>query len=256
MPTDLLPQSQPDQVVTTRRPTIIKIETSTAPTNTPAGPNNDVNNVSPNVIQRPTNRPGAGNAPVESVQAPQQTAGNNLLNNIISKLGDARPEAQPTLPLAPATDVGSYSVQVLAKVTPGPGGASAPQETATVGGTITMGSAKVTLTPGLSTTVGSGGDATFIGITTNAAGQTLITLSSSGTAVTATVTDAPAIITLPKTGFEASITDVARAGGLSTSGARGAAAPTSSKGAAAEMRAELGWWASAILGILGAGIVL
>ena len=87
-----------------------------------------------------------------------------------------------------------------------PSGAAAPLTTCkTLKGTVT-------LTPGLSTTVGPEGDATFIGITTDTTGQTIITISSSGTAITATISDAPAVITLPKTGFEASITDVARAG--------------------------------------------
>ena len=58
---------------------------------------------------------------------------------------------------------------------------------------------------------------TSIGITTDATGQTLITLSSCGTAITATISNAPAVITLPKTGFEASITDAALPAPLSLS---------------------------------------
>ena len=152
-------------------------------------------------------------------------------------------------------------MQVQQHITPGPNppgdaGALAPQATATLGGVITLGSTKLTLTPGLSTTVGPKTDATSIGITVDGTGQTVITLSSSGRAITATVSDTLAVITLPKTGFEASITDVARPASFTGPDTRGAAVSTSRKKGAANKSGELHGWTGAMLGILGLGVVL
>jgi hypothetical protein len=217
-------------VVVTTRPTIIGITTNTQPRETGRPSNND-----------PNTRPSAGgpNANGDNMN-PAPTGQDSLLENIVSGLGDAPGRIQ------------AQSAQAL--VTPAPG-VSAPQATATVGGIITAGEVPLTLTPGLSTTIGAEADATFIGITTNAAGQTVITISSSGTAVTATVTDAPLTVTLPKTGFEASITNAARPGQWSSSAA-GTAASTSSRGGAVGQQRVQSWWTSAVMGVLGAVVAM
>lgn len=174
---------------------------------------------------------GAGDdAPGDPAQSPQQqTAPNTLLNDIVSGLADTTPLPQPT---------------AQAPITPAPTPVPAPTA---IPGTLTLGSATLTLTHGLSTTLGAEPDATFVSISTDAAGQTIVVISSSGTAITATVTDAPATVTLPKTGFEASITDVARPGAWSTGVGR-AAAPTSSRGVAGALRGEVRWWSGVVVG--------
>ncbi|KAH7402406.1 hypothetical protein BKA66DRAFT_448693 [Pyrenochaeta sp. MPI-SDFR-AT-0127] len=267
MPSDLSPPRQPDQVVTTRRPAILNVRTSTTPTVTQSPSNNNLpGNADDNDKEdgpgQPTGNPGAGNALNDPVLVPSQPAGNSLLDNIVSRLGDAQPEAQAPQPLPPATAAGDNTVVIAQQqatagpTAPGAANTASPQVTVAAGGSVTLGTATLTLTPGLSTTIGSDTDATFVGITTNTAGQTIITISSSGTAITATVTDALATITLPKTGFEASITDIAGPGGMSTSRAAGAAASTSSRGAAMDSRGGLDWWTGTALGILGLGVVL
>lgn len=152
----------------------------------------------------------------------------------------------------------------LAQVTPGPKAASdvngtpvqAVQATLPLGGMITAGSATLTLTPGLSTTIGTASGATFIAITTNSAGQTLITVSASGTATTATVAIASATLTLSGTGFGAIITDVARPGDYKTSTAGRVAAATSSKAGASHARLESDLWTRLLLGTMGFAMVL
>ncbi|OAL56849.1 hypothetical protein IQ07DRAFT_674983 [Pyrenochaeta sp. DS3sAY3a] len=233
-PTHLGPQRQPDRVVTTRRPTIVNVRTSTAQTLAPRPPTNnrpgangdDVQSVG---VQGQQTGTGAGDdAPGEPAQSPQQqTAPNTLLNDIVSGLGDTTPLPQPT---------------AQAPITPAP----TPAPT-TIPGTLTLGSATLTLTHGLSTTLGTEPDATFVSLSTDAAGQTIVVISSSGTAITATVSDAPATVTLPKTGFEASITDAARPGVWSTGDGR-AAAPTSSRGVAGALRGEVRWWCGVVVG--------
>lgn len=134
-------------------------------------------------------------------------------------------------------------------ITPGPSMPSATGSTpGAIPNSITLGSAIIALTPGVSTTIGPSSDQTLVAITTNAAGSTLVTISSSGVAVTATVSAVPTTVTLPKTGFEASITDVARPGAITTS----RLSTTSSTAMAADnKRNEVGWLASAMLGVVG-----
>jgi hypothetical protein len=108
----------------------------------------------------------------------------------------------------------------------------------------------LTLTPGLSTTVGTGEEATSVGITTNDAGQTIIVVSSSGTAVSATVTKTAVTMTAPKTGFDAEITDIAKPGDEENSSSEGTALSTSSAGGAASVRRwEAEWWLGILVGI-------
>lgn len=270
MPTDLRPPTQTDQLVTTLRPAILNVRTSTAPTVTQRPPNNNTpgsgdsndNNEKEDGSQQPTGNSGPGNALNDLVPAPSQTAGSSLLDNIVSLLGEAQPEVQANQLLPAATGVdGNTALVPHQQVTPGPATPGAadtalPQVTVAAGGSITLGTATLTLTPGLSTTFGLDTSATFVGITTDSTGHTILTISSSGTAITATITNTLATITLPKTGFEASITDIAGPGGLSTSRATGAAASTSSRGAATESRGGLGWWTGLVVGILGLGAIL
>ncbi|CAO2657422.1 Nn.00g035480.m01.CDS01 [Neocucurbitaria sp. VM-36] len=255
-PTAVNPAEQNDQVVTTRRPTVLNIETNIRPTITQSTPSNNGpgranNNESEDKTAQPTSNP----AP-----APQQSERNYLLDNIVSRLGDAVSSAQTTQALFSVTGGGGggggdFTAQrqqapaTLGSITSGGADIIFPQATIAPGGVVTIESATLTLTPGLSTTVGSAADATFVGITTDSTGHTIITISSSGTAVTATVTDVAATVTLSKIGFDASITDVARPGVLTASTAAGVAASTSSKGAAGERSGEGSWWMGAVLGL-------
>jgi len=136
----------------------------------------------------------------------------------------------------------------VSQVSAAPG--SAP--TAAVGHVVTLGSAVITLTPGLSSTVGAGPTATYVAISTDEIGQTLITVSSSGTAVTATLTNAPATITkvtsstLPTTITSARLTSENINPG-------NAAVPTSSKGVAVDQRRPVNLSLQVALGIAVAG---
>lgn len=202
------------------------------------------------------------------------SSGNSLLDAIINDLGKAQPGSQPTPTLAPTTGAsgdliyreshmtsptstagveGDYSAGTGAAksdpTTPGGVGTSPAQEGIAVGNTITLGSATLTLTPGLSTIIGTGSDTTLVAIQTDSASHTAITVSSSGTAVTATITNAPATITLPRTGFEASVTKSAGRG-VSTPRPAVTASTTSSRGVANEQRTSIGGLTGLVL-VLG-----
>jgi hypothetical protein len=125
------------------------------------------------------------------------------------------------------------------------------QPTLGVDGTITLGSAILTLSNGLSTAVDTGPAATFVAITTNSAGYTVIVVSSSGTAVTATMSNAPITIILPKTGWEASITAAARIGNNPS-----AIIPTTTSSKGAAERRTWDTWIGIAVGILGSGAIL
>lgn len=263
-PADLAPPEQPVVVITTRTQKIVNIQTNTISTVTKRPP---IVNGSGNVNNEPSQDPtgaaaaqGPGNAPDDLVPAAQQTIGNALLSDIVSRMGEAPSRTQPVDAItALVNGVEETNVPVQQQITQAAsttGGANAPglEETLSAGGLITMGSATLTLTPGLSTTIGSDADAMFIAIATDSARQIIITISSSGTAVTATIVEASATVTLPKTGFEASITDVARPGTLATTAVVGAS--SSSRGSAQGKRQELGWWTGALLAVMGSGALV
>jgi hypothetical protein len=130
--------------------------------------------------------------------------------------------------------------------------ASAPPVSSAVGtGSLIIGAWTVTLTPGLSINLAGNTNPTILELTTDATGNTLVTVSSSGTAVTATVRVALTTMTMPISGFEASVTDSPRPGEKSAT-----LATTSSKGAGADRKSELEWWAGAVLGVLGFGMMM
>lgn len=135
---------------------------------------------------------------------------------------------------------------------------SGPTPTMTVGDQMTFGSAVLTLTPGLSSVLGDGSTATYIAIATNDIGQTLITVSSSGTVITATVTDAPATITKPKTGsvFDARTTPTARSSNIDSMRTGIPDATASSQGVAVRQSANIGCWACLRIGFAGLGLLL
>ncbi|KAH7078199.1 hypothetical protein FB567DRAFT_129429 [Paraphoma chrysanthemicola] len=262
VPTPIVPdEPKPPRVLVTQTPTIIDIQTNTGPTSLPGNGGNGNNQLRPasNAVTSYSVRPGIGPA----VPA-QETPGSNLLLDIISRIGDTEQPAPPTPVAALSVGTQTDNPAQLAQVTPGPKAASdvnnvpiqAAQATLPLGGMITAGSATLTLTPGLSTTIGTGNGATFIGIVTNSAGQTLITVSASGTATTATVAIASATLTLSGTGFGASITDVARPGDYKISSAGRAAAATSSKAGASNLGVERDTWSHVLLGLVGIGMML
>lgn len=263
-PTGLVVPDEPEIVVTIRTPTILDIQTGIAPaTKLPVptkaatgneqsgqGFNDNVHSAQlpPQVQAQPTG-PKAGNArpgtPVATDEQPQE---NDLLFEIISRMGEVQVFVAPTN----APDGGQHvntQKERLSGITD-----AAPEQTAlAIGASITIGSAVVTLTAGLSTTVGDG---TVIGITTDGTGQTIITIASSGTAVTAVVSDAPATMTVPRNGFQASITAAARPGSSVKAGPSGEVSSSSSKAGATGNTIELGWWTRALLSLLGAGVLL
>ncbi|KAF2796097.1 hypothetical protein K505DRAFT_359632 [Melanomma pulvis-pyrius CBS 109.77] len=239
------PPEQTPQVVVTNTPTIIYIHTEIATTMTGLYPGNEFG-------------PGS-----ETTAAPQPSPDGHLLNDILSRIGRPHPGAQPSpQPASPSSDIvpngnhesipGNENTEGPLPIAPAtievPGALPAP----TVDEVITLGpETTLTLTNGLSTTVGAGSAGTFIALTTNTVGYTIIVISSSGTAVTATVSEAPVTITLPKTGFEASITAVARFGTPSAD----AATTTSSKGEAAD-RMTWDTWIGIVVGLVGSGAML
>lgn len=123
------------------------------------------------------------------------------------------------------------------------------QPTLEVWDLITLGPATLTLTPRLSTIVGYSPTKTYIAILTDSAGPTVI-VSSNGTAVSATMTNTSATVTMSRTGFEASITDEGRPSWHDSTGASEAAAATSSKAGAADLRIGDDSWTNVIMGIL------
>ncbi|KAF3004299.1 hypothetical protein E8E13_008766 [Curvularia kusanoi] len=177
-------------------------------------------------------RPQPAQAKPNTASQQSVSSGSSLLDAIVEHLGKAQPGAQvpaPTLPVIDAsrehdslspqqavtTDVagiwpGGAAQTGGAAATKGPSSISSPQDDVTVGNAITLGSTVVSLTPGLSTIVGTGTSTTLVAIQTDGASRTIIVISSSGTAVTATVTVAPATVTLPKSGFAPSITRTAK----------------------------------------------
>ncbi|KAH8726972.1 hypothetical protein GQ44DRAFT_825527 [Phaeosphaeriaceae sp. PMI808] len=256
-PVTLIPEENLPRILTTWTPTVLSIQTNAIPKSTSNNRANVDDVIQPAPITRSYSEQAASapNAPA------QETPKNTLLLDIISRIAEPQmpPQAAP-----PATPVAGGRSEIVAQVTPGPKvvsgvniiPAQAPETILPIGGVITAGSAILTLTPGLSTSFGTGDAATFIGITSNAAGQTLITVSSSGTAVTATVTVASATVTLPRSGFEASITQVARPGDWRVSNTvGGVAAPTSSKGAAVNTKIDSSWWMGLLLGVVGTGVM-
>ncbi|KAF2440594.1 hypothetical protein P171DRAFT_524610 [Karstenula rhodostoma CBS 690.94] len=224
--------------VTTSTPSLVNIHTELAPmtqervlepSKTPASPTpgeRPETSPAPGGNPTPGNSPAPGDSPTPS--QPQATSTPNpLLMDIVSHIGipvsSLETESKPTdshLPTTSETDLShangpsqpstNVQFQQATEADPGPSVSfleSVP--TMTAGGQVTLGSVTLTLTPGLSSVLGDGATATYVAITTDDAGQTLITVSSSGTAVTATITDAPATLTKPVTGFETSITTAA-----------------------------------------------
>ncbi|KAH7126711.1 hypothetical protein B0J11DRAFT_433424, partial [Dendryphion nanum] len=116
---------------------------------------------------------------------------------------------------------------------------------------ITLGSTTLNLTPGLSTIIGVGTSATLVAMTTNVAGQTIIVISSSGTAISATVTKTAVVYTAPRTGFDAILTAAAKpADNWNRNTAGSPTSTTASKGGAAQRwndRTE--WWAGVLFGL-------
>ena len=233
---------QTPEVIVTNTPTVISIHTEIATTAT----------------EYPGNEVGPG-----SEATPQPTSDDLLLNEIISRISNPHPGAQPnsqqasptadaipnaineSAPLGDDNTVQAISTTLAVTEVLG------AQPAHVVDESITLGAATLTLSNGLSTTVGTGSAATFVALTTNPAGYTLIVVSSSGTAVTATISNAPVTITMPKTGWEASITAAARFGNDPS-----AVTPTStsSKGAAANART---WdsYVGILLGIIATGAI-
>ncbi|KAA8614809.1 repeatdomain containing protein [Pyrenophora tritici-repentis] len=278
--------TQTDVVITTTRPTIIKIETNTAKRTDPiATPVRGIDTTKsegshrqpvtatqadtiPKVPGQPLGSRTEGGASSTLVPTPQATGKSGLLLDVISGLGETLSSTQES-PLASSTTDGSGQLvkptgsdsgraPSQPPITPGQGlpsstDTTSPQVTVPAGGTVTIGSETLTLTPGLSTTVGPATDATFLGLATNKNGSTLVTISSSGIAITATVSNAPATVTLPKTGFEASVTTAARPGDYAT---RLGDIPGPNKSIGAGRRSELGWWTNAILGVVGIALLL
>lgn len=257
-----------DIIITTDQPIIITVHTEISASgfqpdlsdpasgkehsSKPSGPNG-----SPSALSGSPEREHTTTGP--SAAEPQVTpGGSDLLNEIISRVGNAQPGAQPTGQPAVPTD-GSPAPN--GNIVPSGNLGTAPandntqqgsQSSLAVGAPITLGSATLTLTPGLSTTVGTGSDATAVAINTNASGSTIIIISSSGTAITAIVTKAKTTITssASRTGFDASISEEARPGNDKITTLNGAATSTrSAGGAASRFRWEVESWIGILAGI-------
>lgn len=231
---------QPDPpVVVTSTPSIVAIQTSVAP------------------AQNGPNAPAFPSA----TASPKGASANAFLMDIISHIAGDGEQQHGALDLsdnqgsAPAVVANTAEgLQVTQETAPGMTAAPAAQSTAAVLGalmTLAGGLATLTLTPGLSTTVGSGSAATYIAITADGAGHTIITLSSSGTAVTATVTNAPTTVTIEGTGFAARITDDA---GQLGQNSHTAASTTTSRAGAVSHKGQVNLLFNILLGIAGLGV--
>lgn len=135
--------------------------------------------------------------------SPQETpAQNPILQEIISKLG-----VHPPLPSsAPSPEPNPSS-------SPPTANSNTPPPLTTSPPLLTLGPTTLTLTPGLTSLLGLPPSATFIALATNDVGQTLLTVSASGTAVTATIEEVGSASTGEGTGVEASVTAAVRTGG-------------------------------------------
>ena len=281
--------TQTDVVVTISRPTIINIETNTATRIDPvAAPvrGNDASRSESSGRQPTTGTQadtvglpktfgqhvgigtdGRGTSSTLTSNS-QQTEQSGLLLDVVSKLGETLSSVQESQlaslmtdgsgqPIRPtSSDSGSALSQL--PVTPSQRLSSGTDTTSlqtivSVDGTITIGSEILTLTPGLSATVGPASDATFLGLATDINGNTLVTISSSGIAITATVSNVPATVSLPKTGFEASITAAARPGDYAT---RTNSTSSTTRAVGVGGRSEMGWWTNVVLGVVGIGLLL
>ncbi|CAE7206138.1 hypothetical protein PTNB73_07296 [Pyrenophora teres f. teres] len=278
--------TQTDVVITTTRPTIINVETNTVertdPVATPVrgidawgGGGSDGQPVTatqadtiPKMPGQPAGNRTEGGVSSTLVSTPQPTGQNGLLLDVISVLGETLSSTHESQLALPTIDGSSQPVRPTGSKSdsspiqsPTTSGQSSPsgtdttslQATVPAGGIVTIGSETLSLTPGLSTTVGPVNDVTFLGLATDKTGNTLVTISSSGTAITATVSNAPATVTLPRTGFEASVTAAARPGDYAT---RTGGTPSPGKSIGAGRRSKMGWWTNAVLGIVGIGLLL
>ena len=226
--------------------------------------------------------PGQQSGQADPNTALQQTvsSGNDLLDAIIERLGATEPEAKSPAPMLsvaePSGEHTDHEPQIAVSTGPaGAGQGDQAQTGATIPGSITQGTASIasahssatnnnhitlgsitlTLTPGLSTFIGTGTSATLIAIQTDSASHTVIVISSSGTAITATMTVAPATVTLSKNNVASSITgDASR--GVPTSLHRVPAATISSAAAANKREARSSEFSKFALGFLGIVLVL
>ncbi|ORY17392.1 hypothetical protein BCR34DRAFT_37041 [Clohesyomyces aquaticus] len=210
------------------------------PTNAPVSPSNtpNLNGDNGGTTGGKNGNPEGGSdptAPTGNAASQQPTPGGQLLDEIISKLGPGNPEeSHNTAPNGGQQNIPGAKNTDLAAATGSPVTA-APE--LTLAQAITLGSATLTLTPGLTTAVGTGSSLTSVELTTNYLGQTIIVISSSGTAVSATITSGPVTATSARTGFDAATT--AKSSLEPTIGAfgtGGAAATTPKKGDAAGLR--------------------
>ncbi|KAF2654168.1 hypothetical protein K491DRAFT_717448 [Lophiostoma macrostomum CBS 122681] len=225
----------------------------------------------PVVVSIHTNVDSSGPSPVVSAPPGATSSGNDLISQIISQIATAEPGAQPTGASAVSTDSNGGTTQDQQQATDVTS-AHASVPTLSLAESITLGGTVITLTPGLSTTVGTGTSTTLVDITTNTHGQTIVVVSSSGTAVSATMTQSAITLTSPRTNI-ASVTKAAERSGSTTTGSEststsaeatsdgskipssGAAATSgSSKGLAAKPAHTSGGWLVALL--LGVGALL
>jgi len=254
--------------VTTTRPTILNLETSVLVWGTEQESEGSAGQpgliIGPSTV-RASNTIGEGPGATGSAQ--QQIEQHSLLLQIVSQIGRAPSNVQPAQPASPATENpgqtvapinnhnGGDSALAQPATTPDSGMASntdmiSPPQTAPAVaiGEFVYGTQTLTLTAGLSTNIGSNFFPTFVGLTTDADGNTLVSVFSDGTAVIATVRVAPTTMVVPRSGFEASTTDAASPGEQT-----GGLATTPSKEAGAGRRRKLEWWMGAVLGALSFG---
>lgn len=256
--------------VTTTRPTILNLETNVLVWGTEQESEGSAGQ--PGFIMGPSTVRASntmGEDPGATGSAQQQIEQNSLLLQIVSQIGRAPSNVQPTQPTSSATDSpgqtvapannqnGENSALGQPATTPDSGMASntditsPPQTTPAVAiGEFVYGTQTLTLTAGLSTNIGSNFFPTFVELTTDAEGNTLVSVFSDGTAVIATVRVAPTTMVLQSSGFEASTTDPASPGEQT-----GGSATTSSKEAGAGRTSELEWWMGAVFGALSFGAI-
>ncbi|CAI6335755.1 unnamed protein product [Periconia digitata] len=199
--------------------------------------------VAPTAPVQQDDAPAVPDAASPAPATAKPTVANGLLIDIVSNLKVSPSKTSPTSRTIPASAdaVASQPIQELPSQRPA----------LTVGGQLTLGpAATLTLTPGLSTTLGVDSAATFIAITTADTGNTVILVSSSGTAVTATVTNTLQTSTVPATDF----------GGTPTVAARPAAGSgdsnTDEQGSAIIARTWPAWYGNLVVGVLGLGLVV
>jgi hypothetical protein len=242
----------------TRTLLVFGIHSSVAPTAAATLPTNTKSQPAPNAQSVPDNQSVPEEQSTQTLKfvgpdASEAATSDGFLADIINviTLSDLKPSDPNSSQLFPGD-----SPQPIQQGTAKPSMTAAPgvRPTGLPVPSLTVGGATLILTPGLSTTVGTNPTATYIEIASGDAGQMIIRLSSKGTALTATVTNAAAIMTVA-TNLDVSGISTKTSGGLGSSSII-MLASASSTAEAVDLKDGTGWMVHIITVMLGMAVAL